>query len=75
MKRITLFLAIIGFSLISWQLSAQSGPPNPGDRPSTTPLGGGSAPIGSGTLLMLGLGAAYAVKKYHDHRQSDAFED
>ncbi len=42
------------------------GPPDPGAPPSKAnpPLGGGSAPVGGGTALLLSFGAAYAFSKY-----------
>jgi len=57
---------------VTGDLQAQFGggsPPDPGPPPSKTnpPLGGGSAPVGSGTLILLSLGAAYGIKKYRQH--------
>jgi hypothetical protein len=44
--------------------------PNPGQNSGSTPVGGGpiggNAPIGSGMVIMLALGAAYAGKKAYD---------
>ncbi len=34
---------------------------NPGDKP----MGGGTAPIGSGMLFLIAMGAGYAVKKVY----------
>jgi len=45
-------------------LVAQS-PPEPGGAPGgETPLGGGAAPLGTGTVLLVVLSAAYGVKKW-----------
>jgi len=44
--------------------------PNPGQNSGSTPVGGGpiggNAPIGSGMVVLLALGAAYAGKKAYN---------
>ena len=48
----------------------QSVPPPPTDHGVTgDQVAGGSAPIGGGLFILLGLGAAYAGKKLYDHRK------
>ncbi len=59
------FIILIVLFTMSF-FSTQAQPPDPGNNPSgggNGPLGGG-APIGSGTLILLTLGAAYGVNKY-----------
>ncbi|MDY0076818.1 MAG: hypothetical protein RBR87_06025 [Bacteroidales bacterium] len=68
MKRKYLYISIlIGlFLIVPYVGEAQFGsPPSPGGPPSkgNPPLGGG-APIGEGTVFLISLGAAYAVRKY-----------
>jgi len=68
MKKIvalTAILMIAGFSLL-----AQEPPPPPPDAGSQGgPVGGGSAPIGSGIVMLLTMGAGYAVKKVIDFKK------
>ncbi len=78
------FIAIIltsFFFVLSFVITAQttSPPEDPGTDPAntgSTPLGG-SAPIGGGTLILIGLGAVYGGKKvyklYKDNQ--DELED
>ena len=40
-------------------------PGNPGGSPTGPPVGGG-APIGSGLVMLLGMGIAYGSKKVYD---------
>jgi hypothetical protein len=58
------------FFVLSFVVTAQTNPPNPGGVPvpgqgsnTPPPMGGGSAPVGGGTLILLGLGIAYGTKK------------
>lgn len=73
MKRlISQFVLLLLCIAIDFQLKAQ-GPPMPpsGGHGSTTnnaPAPGGSAPIGSGTLILLGLGAAYSLIKMKNEK-------
>lgn len=67
-------LLFIAFMAISWQAFTQTPPPPPGgssgdqntsDNRNGVP--GGGAPIGSGMLILIGLGSAYAgYKGYKD---------
>ncbi|HQO50230.1 MAG TPA: hypothetical protein PK939_07365 [Bacteroidales bacterium] len=77
MKKIILLLVISCLPTFCTQLSAQGGPPNPGDKPlfSTPPLGGGSAPVGSGSLLLLGLGIVYSIRKYYSVHDNSEIEE
>jgi hypothetical protein len=63
------FGLIIGISAISL---AQPGPPPPpeghGSDGNQAPSGG-TAPIGSGLLMLLGMGAAYGAKKVYNSRK------
>jgi len=61
---------------ITYSLEAQSFPPTPpgGDDGNTNTTdnsqgSGGSAPIGGGLFILLGLGAAYGGKKLYDVRK------
>ena len=75
--RILAFMAI--FSLFSMATYADDPPPPPGGSsgpPSSdnnSKLGGG-APVGSGLLILLGLGAAYGGKKVYDLRKKEIEE-
>ena len=60
------------FFVLSFVVTAQTNPPDPGGDPfppgsgsSPPAMGGGSAPIGGGTLLLIGLGVAYGAKKVY----------
>lgn len=58
----TMLLAFLSFS--TERVIAQP-PPDPGGAPvGETPLGGGAAPLGAGTVLLVVLSAAYGVKKW-----------
>ena len=66
------FLLLTGFFLMaSLPVLAQDPPPPPGgghgQGGNQTP--GGSAPVGSGLVLMMALGAAYGSKKIYDARK------
>lgn len=51
-------------------LFAQAPPSPPGDPGSgNTPVGGGAAPVGSGIVLLLALGAGYGTKRIYDSRK------
>lgn len=70
-KYYTTLLLVLIISLFSFPLFAGTNPPDPpghgqtGDQPA-----GGSAPIGGGLFILLGLGAAYAGKKLYNHEKS-----
>ncbi len=58
-------MMIMLVSLIPFNLMAQKdGPPNPEETPTGDAVGEG-APIGSGLIIMLTLGAAYGGKKIY----------
>jgi hypothetical protein len=68
MKPTFKILIIAAFLAISPLLSYAQ-PPHVGDTPPTgDPVGPAGAPIGNGTLILLTLAAAYAVKKVYDLR-------
>ena len=60
--------------LLLLSLSAVSQPPPPPSNPSTTggnaPVGSSGAPVGSGTLLLIGMAGLYAGKKVFSNRES-----
>jgi len=63
------FGLLVGISAISF---AQPGPPPPPDEHGSggnQSPGGGTAPIGSGLIMLLGMGAAYGAKKVFDARK------
>jgi hypothetical protein len=66
MKKIFSIALIIGLLLI--HLLSFSQPPPPPDNPilngENAPVGGG-APVGNGNLILVGLAAAYAVRKIY----------
>lgn len=66
MKKIVLKILIVSvFVLMGSGLMAQTNPPLPPGHGHITDQGG-SAPIGGGLFIMLGLGALYAGKKVYD---------
>ncbi len=67
MKKIILKILIVSsFVLMGSGLMAQTNAPlPPGEHGSTTDHGG-SAPIGGGIFILLGLGGIYAGKKVYD---------
>jgi len=64
MKKLKYFLALIICFLTVSGFSQMLGPEDPGSGPEAgdDPIGG-SAPIGSGIVILLSLGAAYGGKK------------
>jgi len=61
--------------LTSFQGYATNNPPNPpGEHGQTNDQSGGSAPIGGGLFILLGLGAAYGGKKLYNSRK-EALEE
>lgn len=71
MRKIVLKLLIVsGFVLMGSGIMAQTNPPTPPQHGSEIdqPSGGG-APIGGGTLILLGLGALYAGKKVYNAKK------
>ncbi|HLO91191.1 MAG TPA: hypothetical protein VK172_08510 [Lentimicrobium sp.] len=75
MKRLKLNAFLLAlFFLFTILLKAQ-GPPQPpsgghGTTTNQTPSQGGSAPIGSGMLLLLGMGTVYTAIKTHKAHKS-----
>jgi len=73
MKKAILNLIITGLFLIVPVIiaSASSPPPPPPPGPGTSdqPIGGGPAPIGSGIVMLISMGAAYGAKKIFDARK------
>lgn len=69
MKKISIIIAAVLALTISSATYAQAPPPPPPDHGSSGNQNGGNAPIGSGLLVLLGLGAAYGGKKYYDSRK------
>jgi hypothetical protein len=49
-------------------------PPPDAHGQSANQTSGGSAPIGGGLFILLGLGAAYGGKKLYDHRKTSLEE-
>ncbi len=69
MKRLKIILLLLSLQVSFIGFAQSTGPSDPGNDPTgeEPPLGGG-APIGSGTLLLLGLGAFYGSIKYKELR-------
>ncbi len=69
-QKIVFALLFTASMLTSFQGFATTDPPNPpGEHGATNNQTGGSAPIGGGMFILLGLGAAYGGKKLYDHRK------
>jgi hypothetical protein len=73
-KQVSMLLLFAALTLSATPLLAQGPPPPPpsghgatGNQPPT----GGNAPIGSGMVILLAMGAAYAGKKVYDARAED----
>jgi len=74
MKKAILNLIISGLFVIVPVIiaSASAPPPPPPGGPGGSgaqPIGGGGAPIGSGLVLLISMGAAYGTKKVFDARK------
>ncbi len=74
MKKAILNLIISGLFIIVPVIVASAStppppPPPPGGPGSDTPIGGGPAPIGSGIIMLVSMGAAYGAKKVFDARK------
>jgi len=69
-KLVLKLLMVSGFVLMVSGLMAQTNPPLPPQHGSEIdqPSGGG-APVGGGTLILLGLGALYAGKKVYNAKK------
>lgn len=71
MKKLYKSLLILLFTFATATIFAQAPPPPPPDHGETGNTNGGTAPIGSGLVILLGLGAAYGVRKvYHLNKES-----
>ena len=64
-----IFLALIIVPVITVNASAPPPPPPPGGPGGNDIPIGGSAPVGSGLVLLLSMGAAYGAKKVYDARK------
>ncbi len=67
-KQITTFILTIVFSLFVYNGFSQGPPPPPSGvgHGASGNQNGGSAPIGGGLFILLGLGAAYGGKKLYN---------
>lgn len=72
MKKIRLIIAGIFLFTLSMGVFAQDNPPDPpGEHGSDQDQpAGGAAPIGAGTLLLIGLSAIYGGKRLYDLKKS-----
>lgn len=66
------FILIITISATNNVYSQPSPPPPPADHGHETNQSGGSAPIGGGVFILLGLGIAYGTKRFYDARKEIA---
>lgn len=72
-KAIHRLIVITGFLFLS--IGAISQPPPPPADPGTggnAPVGASGAPVGSGTLLLIGLAGLYAARKLYIHNTEDS---
>ena len=74
MKKAILNLIITGLFVVVPVIIATASappppPPPPGGGSDPNPIGGGAAPIGSGIVMLLSMGAAYGAKKVFDARK------
>lgn len=76
MKKLKIILTGAAILFLSIGVMAQGPPPPPagghGQTGDKDP--GGGAPIGSGIVILLSLGAAYGGKKIYDMKQEDLVE-
>ncbi len=71
MKKLYKPLLITLFVLVTATMFSQAPPPPPPDHGTTGNQNGGNAPIGSGMVILIGLGAAYGARKlYHLNKES-----
>jgi len=71
-KAIKIVLLTVFFITLTVALNSVMGQPMPGGDPSgggVNPPVGGYAPIGSGLIILLALGAGYGSKKIYDARK------
>ena len=74
MKKAILNLIITGlFIVVPVVIASASAPPPPpppgGPGGGDQPIGGGAAPIGSGLVMLVSMGAAYGAKKIYNARK------
>ncbi len=75
MKKIIVKLLLVLVLIAgSHQLISQPPPPPPGGHGDTGNQNAGSAPIGGGLFILLGLGAAYGGKKIYDMKKENLEE-
>ena len=80
MKKLQKIILAIFFVLFTFSVqnsfADSTNPPNPpGEHGASGNQTGGSAPIGGGLFILLGLGAAYGSKKLYDNRKSLPVEE
>ena len=71
-KAIRILLLTVFFITFTVALNTVLSQPMPGDDPSgggANPPVGGYAPVGSGLVILMALGAAYGSKKVYDARK------
>ncbi len=76
MKKIIRVLVITSFMVVSVSLCTAWPQPVPGNQSGGNdvggaPIGGGTAPIGGGLVLLLALASGYGVKKYFEPGNSN----
>lgn len=70
MKTIKFIFSVLVFFILSTGVMAQPDPPG-GHGSGDDEAPGGGAPIGSGMLVLLGLGSLYGGKKVYDLMESE----
>ena len=71
MKKAILNLILVGLLIIVPLITVTASappPPPPGPGTGEEPIGG-AAPVGSGLVLLISMGAAYGAKKVYDARK------
>jgi len=72
MKKLRLIFTGLFILTLSFGLFAEGDPPDPpGHGESDDQDPGGNAPLGSGLLLLIGMGAAYGGKKVYELRKME----
>jgi hypothetical protein len=72
MKKAIVNLILVGLLIIVPVIIVSASappPPPPGPGGTDDPIGGGAAPIGSGIVMLISMGAAYGAKKVYDARK------
>ena len=72
MKKAIFNLILVGLLIIVPVIIVSASappPPPPGPGGTDDPIGGGTAPIGSGIVMLISMGAAYGAKKVYDARK------